>query len=273
MAKEIQIRAERKAGEFLAQEKREPGKRTDLTSSNDGSGSTNYERQLNKVGVSPQDAHRWQSIAAMPELKFENHIAEVKENGGELTTAGLMKSFNYKRDTKRTNEQDIYTPQGMDACQTPAYAIDPLLPYLSQFNRIWEPACGEGLLVEALLDSKIDVFGSDIIEGNNFFDFEAAEWDCIVTNPPYSIKFQWMARCYALGKPFALLMPVETLGAKTSQELFEKFGMEIMLLDKRVNFKMPNKGWDSGGAQFPTAWFTWKLNLPSQITYGKISYE
>jgi hypothetical protein len=185
-------------------------------------------------------------------------------------------AFNYKRDNKKSTEQDIYTPQGMDACQTPGYAIDPILPYITQFNTIWEPAEGERLLVEALLDCtphRFNVIGSDILSGKNFFDFEPEKWDCIVTNPPYSIKFLWLARCYTLGKPFALLMPVETLGSKTAQELFDRYGMDVILLDKRVNFKMPIKGWDSGGAQFPTAWFTWQLGLPSQIVYGKISHE
>lgn len=194
----------------------------------------------------------------------------------QATVDEYQKTFNYKRDTKKSSEQDIYTPQGMDACQTPAYAIDPLLPYLTKFKSIWEPAAGEGNIVDALLDCtphRFNVIASDILTGKNFFDYEPERWDCMVTNPPFSIKFLWLARCYILKKPFALLMPVETLGAKTAQELFDRYGIEIILLDKRVNFKMPKKGWDSGGAQFPTAWFTWQLDLPSQITYGKINHE
>jgi len=38
--------------------------------------------------------------------------------------------FNYKRDSRKMIDQDIYEPKGMDACQTPPYAVDPLLPYL-----------------------------------------------------------------------------------------------------------------------------------------------
>lgn len=186
-------------------------------------------------------------------------------------TADLVKPFNYKRDNRKAAKQNIYVPQGMDSCQTPAYAMEPLLPYLASFKNIWEPAAGEGYLVEALKAHKFDVLESDILRDQNFFDYEpGSPWDCIVTNPPFSIKFRWLIHCYQLGKPFALLMPVETLGAKTAQALFEQHGMDVMLLDKRVCFKMPNKGWDSS-AQFPTAWFTWKLGLPSQIVYGKLN--
>jgi ParB-like chromosome segregation protein Spo0J len=186
--------------------------------------------------------------------------------------AGL-KPFNYKRDSKHAVEQDIYTPQGMDACQTPAYALDPLLPYLAKFSDIWEPAAGDGLIVKALSGNGWNVIGSDLLQAENFFEYQPERWDCLVTNPPYSIKLKWIDRCYQLGKPFALLMPVETLGSKNAQEMFEKFGMELIVLNRRVNFKMPVKGWDAAGAQFSTAWFTWKLELPSQIVYGRIEHD
>ena len=185
-------------------------------------------------------------------------------------------AFDYKRDMRRTSPQDIYTPLGMDACQTPAYALDPLFPYLIQFDTIWEPAAGEGLLRDAFYDytmKDFQVIDTDLITGNNFFEYEPDNWDCIVTNPPYSIKYQWLERCYKLDKPFALLLPIETLGAKTAQELFEAHGIEIMLLNKRINFKMPNKGWEATGAPFPVAWFTWRLNMGNQLIYGKIEYE
>lgn len=277
-AAEIKLRAERKAGDLLKQLERDTSFHGNQSVKFQGEKSpSQYREVLLDQAIPTTTAHRWQQVASVPDLKFETYLAEVKDNGGELTTSGLLKKFNYKRDTKSAAPQDIYTPQGMDACQTPAYALDPLLPYLKQFKRIWEPACGEGLLVDALQDwtgARFEVIATDILQGQNFFDFEPEhEWECIVTNPPYSIKFQWLARCYTLGKPFALLMPVETLGTKTAQDLFERYGIEVILLDKRVNFKMPRKGWDSGGAQFPTAWFTWQLHLPAQLTYGKINYE
>lgn len=180
-------------------------------------------------------------------------------------------AYNYKRDAKTNRPGDLYEPKGYDACQTPPHAVDPLLPYLPTDLVIWEPAQGEGFLVEAFYDSSRRVIGSDILDGQNFFEYEPDEdWDVIVTNPPYSLKFKWLERCYQLGKPFALLLPVETLGAATSQAMFEQYGMELLLLNKRVNFKMPNKGWDGAGAQFPVAWFTWGLNLESSIVYGKL---
>ena len=232
---------------------------------------------IGEIGKIPESQLR--PLASLEPAQQREVWAQSVETApeGKPTAAhvqAVVNDFNYKRDNRHAQAQDIYTPLGMDACQTPAYAIDPLMPYLIPFQTIWEPAAGEGLLVDALSDctfTKFTVIASDLIEGKNFFEYEPDEWDCLVTNPPYSVKFQWLKRCFELGKPFALLMPIDTLGAKTAQELFELYGIEVMLLNQRVNFKMPVKGWEAGGAQFSTAWFTWGLGLGAQLVFGKLN--
>lgn len=153
----------------------------------------------------------------------------------------------------------IDAPQGYDACQTPAYALDPLLPYLRPNWRVWEPASGEGYLADAIEQAGCAVTRGDIVSGANFFEIEPPAYDLLITNPPYSIKYQWIERCYELGRPWALLMPVETLGAARAQRLFSAYGVELTFLSRRVNFKMPQKGWAGSSAQFPVAWFSWRL--------------
>lgn len=182
-------------------------------------------------------------------------------------------NYNYKRDSKSSSAANKYVPQGRDLCQTPGYAIDPLLPYLHGNLTIWEPAAGDGLLVEAFHDSGVQtVIASDIQTGQNFFEYEPPQrWDVLITNPPFSLKFKWLERCYALGKPFALLLPLEALGAMKTQIPMKRYGFEIMFLNRRINFKMPNKGWEGGGAQFPTVWLCWKL-LPREVNFGDIEY-
>ena len=179
---------------------------------------------------------------------------------------------NGKHKPKVNRAGNEYVPQGFDACQTPPEALDPLLPYLSPTWRIWEPAAGEGLLVEGLYDSGFEtVIAGDLLTGQNFFEYTPEAWDCLITNPPYSLKYKWLARCYDLGKPFALLLPVETLGAKTAQELFRVHGLEVVFMDRRVNFKMPFIGFEGSAAQFPVAWFTWGLEIGQQMTFARFS--
>jgi hypothetical protein len=156
-------------------------------------------------------------------------------------------------------------PGGMDCAQTPFYAMEPLLPYLNPKWTYWDCAMGEGNLVRWLNEKGFKTIGTDILSGDDFLTkdiFTVPKHDCLITNPPYSLKYKFLEKCYEVSSRFALLMPVETLGAKTAQELFKACGVELMFLDHRVNFKMPNKGWD-GQAQFPTMWFCLGL-LPKE---------
>lgn len=168
-----------------------------------------------------------------------------------------------------------YTPGPMDNCQTPPYALAPLLPYLPKDDSYWESAAGEGVLVRAMRDAGLWTTATDISYHPiaNFLGGYSPgfRWSKQVTNPPYGLKFAWLKRSYELGKPFALLLPVETLGASKAQELFKQYGAEFLMLDARVDFKMPNKGWDSS-AQFPVMWVCWNI-LPEQVVYSSIKAE
>lgn len=164
-----------------------------------------------------------------------------------------------------------------DKCQTPSYALEPLLPYIPKNQIIWEPAVGEGFLVQGLRQyGYTRIIESDILTGDDFFTANPVEmvgwfWNMIVTNPPFSLKYKWLERCYELGYPFALLMPSDTLFAASANKLFQKYGIEIIIMNPRVDFMMPYKGWEGKGSDFSTSWFTWKLNIGQMITFADIS--
>lgn len=158
---------------------------------------------------------------------------------------------------------------GYDQCQTPPYALTPLLPFLHPSSKIWEPACGEGSLVTAMKEAGLQVQGTDWLTGHDYFEYEPDDWDLSITNPPYSLKYKWLERSYELRKPFALLVPLEMLGAASCQRLIKINDFRVMLLDKRVNFKMPNKGYSGGGTQFPVMWLCNQI-LPDRVTFGSI---
>lgn len=166
------------------------------------------------------------------------------------------------------------TANSYDSCQTPYYAVAPLIPYLPRTGFIWESACGRfGFLADALTDYGFTVVGTDICfdEQHNFFTLDGGHCAAQVTNPPYSIKFDWLAHSYEIGKPFALLVPVETIGAARGQRMADTYGAEFILLDKRVDFCMPEKGFNGNGSQFPTMWWTWGLHIGRQMTYAQLN--
>lgn len=157
-----------------------------------------------------------------------------------------------------------------DRCQSPPATAKTLQGFISQNKVIWESAVGEKYLMRGIaqyLQPKA-VIGTDILGGVNFFETSPDNWDIQITNPPYSMKFPWLKRSYELGKPFALLLPVETIGAKKAQSLFQQYGVEIILISPRINFVMPEKGLNGKGAQFPVCWITNSLNIGQQISYA-----
>ena len=156
-----------------------------------------------------------------------------------------------------------------DIFQTPAYAFDYIFPYIDRSLIIWESAAGHGMLADGIQSRGFGVVRSDIMTDQNFFEYQPEKWDVQITNPPYSIKDDWIERSYKLGKPFALLMPVSALHSTKRCNLFREHGISLVIPPKRVNFVTPSK--QGSGAWFPVMWFCHGLNMPDQIIFAKDS--
>lgn len=172
---------------------------------------------------------------------------------------------------KQNSKGDINKSPAYDRCQTPPYALDPLLPYLKPEWIVWEPASGEGVLADALLPHVKQVIATDLLAGYNFFTEPFRDCDVMITNPPYAVKYQWHEHCVESEIPFALLVPLEMIGAARAFKLMKVYGAEIILLNKRVDFKMLGHTWKESCAQFPVIWLTRGLNIGSPLTYAEIN--
>ena len=144
-------------------------------------------------------------------------------------------------------------------------ALLPLLPFLPLDRTIWECACGKGYLVEALRHASRKVIATDKKMGKDFLTWQPSEWHCIVTNPPFSLKNEFLARAYAFGKPFAFLLPYTALESQPRQELFRRNGIQLIVLNERIHFENPNQ--KASHSWFPVAWFCWGLGLPKQLNF------
>jgi 23S rRNA G2445 N2-methylase RlmL len=150
-----------------------------------------------------------------------------------------------------------------DEVYTPPEAIVPLIPHLDSQWTIWELSEATGNISRVLKSYHFEVIGTNydcLLYSPNYFD-------AIVSNPPYSIKTKILRRCYELGKPFALLLPMTALEGAERQQLYSKYGLQIILLNKRVKFEI------FSGKQnpwFATAWFTNGLKLTRDIVYTQI---
>ena len=163
-----------------------------------------------------------------------------------------------------------------DDFQTPKEAIKILLPYIrGDWTTIWECASGKGNLTMAFLKEGFNVVPSDILTGEDFLTWKPDKFelvDMIVTNPPYSLKEKFLERCYEIGKPFALLMPLTALESEKRQKLYRKYGgIQLIIPNRRYNFETPSgKG---SGSWFATAWFCGNMNLPRDIIFVNINGE
>lgn len=155
-----------------------------------------------------------------------------------------------------------------DDYQTPSIALRPLLPYLKKNWIIWECAEGKGNLTRELIEREFKVIGTDILKGQDFLTYEPDKYDCIITNPPYSLKERFLERCYNLGKPFALLMPLTALESEKRQRGYRKHGIQLIIPNKRINFETPSG--EGSSSWFLTAWFTWGLNLPKDLMFVRL---
>lgn len=168
---------------------------------------------------------------------------------------------------------------GRDLCQTPDYALDPIVPYLYAMQErlgrqliVWEPAAGEGLLVGYLRDLGFAVVAGDILTGQDYFldSSEPEAYDIQLTNVPFSKKVEWMRRAACRSKAFALLMPSVTMFNRGGALVVAEFGIEIVAPLRRIDYKMPNIGWGEGKrkstAQFHSSWYTRGFQIGQRLT-------
>lgn len=119
-----------------------------------------------------------------------------------------------------------------------------------------------------------DVVRSSLIEGQDFFEYEPEKWDIMISNPPFSKKDDVLQRAFDLGKPFALLLPANSIQGKKRFKIF-KNEIQMLCFDQRIDFHtngdMENytKGTPFGSAYFCRNFLPTKLELRELHKYPK----
>jgi len=148
-----------------------------------------------------------------------------------------------------------------DECYTPIEAVLPLLPYLDKTLTYYD--CTSNIssnIVDFLISNGFYCIAST---GKDFLvDDIPSGVDVVLTNPPYSKKDKFIQRCYDINKPFALLLPVSSIQGQKRGELFDIYGIELLVLNKRIDFT------GKGSPHFGVAWFCNNL-LPKKLIFVK----
>lgn len=161
---------------------------------------------------------------------------------------------------------------GRDLFQTPRYATRLLLPFLKPYTMVWEPAAGQGRMVDVLETSQHAVWASDIVvpDGQVYEQFNFleqgrdSEWmkqiDYIITNPPFSKKKQFYDKCLHYWRlyqiPFCLLIPADYSGWLI--KAVRDDGCVKIVPDHRINYITPTGLDEREGhtSNFHSLWLT-----------------
>ena len=163
---------------------------------------------------------------------------------------------------------------------TPAYAVKPIIKYLKEkdFKCIWLPFDSkESYFVKELIKAGYDdrnLIYTHIDRGEDFFSLIhdiniKNSVDAIVSNPPYSTKDTILEQLYALGKPFAMLMPIATLQGIKRYNSF-KNGIQLLTFDKRIDYIDGTTGKLRKGNYFASGYFC-KDVLPSDLIIEELN--
>ena len=150
------------------------------------------------------------------------------------------------------NEKDEY--------YTPAILVEPILKYVKENTIIWCPFDTENSeFVIALKDKGHKVIYSHIWQGQDFFEYEPENYDCIISNPPFTRKLEVLERLYELDKPFAMILGLPILNYQEVGDFFLDKDLQLLIIDKKVSF-------DGDTASFNNSYFCHKF-LPKDIIF------
>ena len=170
IAKEVQLRAERKAGQMLAVMPKNEGGRMNGRDSLGGNIvlPPSDAPTLDDLDISKMESYRWQLEAEVPEDRFEEYIDEKKAKGYELTAGGLIQIAKALR--------GVHVSDGSNEWYTPVPYVVSVLSVLGSIDL--DPAsCDEA---------------QRVIKAGKYYTAEddglVQPWHCnLYLNPPYSM--------------------------------------------------------------------------------------
>tara|TARA_R110000803_G_scaffold179031_1_gene241450 strand:+ start:1959 stop:2447 length:489 start_codon:yes stop_codon:yes gene_type:complete len=137
-------------------------------------------------------------------------------------------------------------------------AFDLLFKYIDvKDKKIWFPFYDTGAI-------NTYKFECDIIHDDSDFFHTDIDFDYLIDNPPYTIKQKIIERCIQLNKPFALLLPIDTLERKYISKLFKDRDFTIIIPTNRYDFINNNK---KITPPFKCCWFCIGFGLETNIIF------
>lgn len=157
----------------------------------------------------------------------------------------------------------LYSRGNNDECYTPDYVVEAILPYLDKSKVYWLPFDrDDSAFVRVLKANGFKYINSHIDYGQDYYEFEPAHWDAMLSNPPFTNKRLIFERALQLGRPFALLMSNTWLNDAAPKDLFMNKDLQLLMFRNRIKFT--NNGVVNNKITFSTSYYCYNF-LPKQI--------
>lgn len=138
----------------------------------------------------------------------------------------MAKNIGYMTSDRTIKGNELYTPIN---------AVKAILPHIpKRVNKIWCPFDTMESNYVRELSKNYDVVCTHIWNGQDFFDTEPTGYDCIISNPPFSRKFEILEKLFKLDKPFAILWPLPSIQIQKYFDLIKQ--CQLLIFDKRIRF-------------------------------------
>ena len=151
-----------------------------------------------------------------------------------------------------------------DDFMTPKYAWENIKELIPKDKVIWEAFYGDGKSGTHLQELGFNVIHEEV----DFFENDLG--DIIVSNPPFSLSKEVMARMLILDKPFILIMPCSKISTGYMRPWKVK-GLQIIIPPKRIHFTKLVDGvvpdnWKNA-CNFDCFYYCYKMNLDRDINW------
>lgn len=197
-----------------------------------------------------------EELEQRPNVLYDEEDKLLQDMGNvDLNIFNFMNDANYG-----ANMLDI--PEIDDLAETHPLTTQTILSTLEPFKgcNILDPCCGKSMMANELRNHGHNMICRDLFSLEQHHDFLVdslpPDIGFIVAHPPFTMKRAFLERCYELGRPFALLLPLLSLGTEAIGELLHRNGCEVRIIVGVQHFYHENELKNGG-------YCTWIIgNLP-----------
>ena len=173
--------------------------------------------------------------------------------------------------------------RGDDFYATPPVAVEALLRVEQLPHSIWEPACGDGAIVNVLRAHGHDVYATDLVERGcpdsypeiDFLMESKCPCEAIVTNPPFKLAEEFLERSLELCPRVVFLLRLAFLESERRSYLLDQGWLaRVWVFRKRLPM-MNRAGWEGRKANSGMcfAWFVFDRSKKQDAIVRRLSWE